>query len=152
MLPEFLFSLFDDDQVVRPNEVGSVEYIENTSIVKNCKLWETELEAQFRCKGSDGFVNWINNTLAIKRTANALWYPKDEEFDFQIKESPIDLENAIKEKITEGYTGRLTAGFCWKWSEDRNYDNSLVKDVKIDGFHRPWNARPDCNKIAKRCS
>lgn len=139
----------DDDQIVRPNEVGSVDYIENAAEAKNCKLWGTELEAQFRCKGSDGFVNWINNTLAIQRTANALWYPKDEEFDFQIKESPIELENAIKEKIVEGHTGRLTAGFCWKWSRDRNDDNSLIKDVKIGSFHRPWNARADATRLPR---
>jgi hypothetical protein len=63
----------DDDQIVRPNEIGSVEYIKNTSEQKGCRVYEYELEAQFRCNGSDAFVNWINNTLGIKRTANVIW-------------------------------------------------------------------------------
>jgi len=137
----------DDDQVVRPNEIGSSQYIEDHAMKKNCKLWGTELEAQFRCKGSDGFVNWINNTLDIKRTANVLWNQKVEEFDFQIMESPLALENAIKNKIQKGHSARLSAGFCWKWSKERNDDGSLKEDVQIGSFKRPWNARYDATRL-----
>ena len=63
----------DDNQVVRPNEVGSVNLIREFSNEMGCELSEFELETQFRCAGSNGFVNWVNNTLGIAQTANVIW-------------------------------------------------------------------------------
>jgi hypothetical protein len=67
----------DDKQVVRPNEIGSVEYIRREATASGCQLFEYQLEAQLRCAGSEGFVNWINNTLGLDRNANILWSESD---------------------------------------------------------------------------
>jgi DNA replication protein DnaC len=91
----------DDDQVVRPNEVGSVDYIKDYAQKKNCNILEYELEIQFRCGGSEAFVNWVDNTLDVKKTPNVMW-SKDEAFDFQIFESPFEVEKAILEKVCTG--------------------------------------------------
>lgn len=136
----------DDDQIVRPGEIGSVKYIKDFAEKYNCIVLEQELEAQFRCNGSDAFVNWITNTLGIKKTANVIW-DKKEEFDFQIVNDPFELESMIKNKIATKHTGRLTAGFCWPWS-DANQDGTLNVDVKIGDFQRPWNAKPEANRLA----
>ncbi len=137
----------DDDQVVRPGEIGSVQYIKDYAAKNNCKIFEYELEAQFRCNGSDAFVNWVNNTLGIKRTANVIW-DQHEEFDFRIFDSPEELEKAIRAKVQAGFTGRLTAGFCWSWS-DPNPDGTLKDDVVIGNYKRPWNAKPEAGCLAK---
>ncbi len=34
----------------------------------------------------------------------------------------------------------MTAGYCWPWSEP-NPDNSLVPDIVIGDWARPWNAK-----------
>jgi DUF2075 family protein len=136
----------DDDQVVRPNEIGSVEYIKQNADAKGHKIFEYELEAQFRCNGSDAFVNWINNTLGIKRTANVIW-DQHEEFDFKILSSPQSLEDAIRRRVKEGFTGRVTAGFCWNWSLP-NEDGTLKDDVIIGDYKRPWDAKPEARRLA----
>jgi DUF2075 family protein len=136
----------DDKQVVRPNEIGSVRYIKEQAVKNSYKVFEYQLETQFRCNGSEGFVNWINNTLGIERTANVLWDVK-EEFDFQVFDSPAALEKAIKDRVKQGFTGRVTAGFCWDWS-DPNPDGTLKDDVRIGDFIRPWDARPEARKLA----
>ena len=138
----------DDDQVVRPDEVGSVEYIKEYAGKNNCDVYQYKLDVQFRCSGSEGFVNWVNNTLSIQRTANVMWNEKEEDFDFRIVDSPFELEDAIKSKITDGHTGRLTAGFCWKWSKPDN-DGNLLNDVIIGDFQRPWNAKPEARRLAR---
>src|SRR4030042_2482857 len=140
--------LIDDNQVVRPNEIGSVDYIKEYADKHDCDTYQYKLDVQFRCSGSEGFVNWINNTLGIQRTANVIWNAKEEEFDFKILNSPFELEEAIKSKIIEGNTGRLTAGFCWKWS-DADKDGKLEDDVAIGEFRRPWNAKPESRGLAK---
>ena len=136
----------DDYQVVRPKEIGSVPYIKEFAEKKGYKVLEYELEVQFRCSGSDAFVNWVNNTLGIRRTANVIWERK-EEFDFRIISSPEELEKSIREKVAQGFTGRVTAGYCWHWSmPDR--DGNLMDDVVIGSYKRPWDARPEAKKLA----
>ena len=138
----------DDNQVVRPGEVGSVHYIQEYAAKNNCVLHEYQLEAQFRCAGSDGFVNWINNTLEIERTANVLWRANDEAYDFKIFSTPQELEAAIRAKAAEGHSARMTAGFCWPWSDPRP-DGTLIDDVAIGGYRRPWNAKSDAGRLAQ---
>jgi len=137
----------DDDQVVRPDEIGSVQHIREAANRNGCSVLEYQLETQFRCAGSDGFVNWVNNTLGIRKTANVLWQG-NEGFDLRIFSSPEELEQAIRQKVNEGNTGRMTAGFCWPWSHANN-DGTLVDDVRIGEYRRPWNARPEASKLAK---
>lgn len=137
--------LLDDDQVVRPNEIGSSRLIKEMAEAHEFNIFEHELEAQFRCNGSDAFINWVNNTLGIKRTANVLW-GAEEDFDFKIYDSPVTLDAAIRQKAKEGFTARMTAGFCWPWS-NANPDGSLPNDVIVDDYKRPWNARPETRRL-----
>ncbi len=136
----------DDRQVVRPGEIGSADYIRNHANRVGARVFECQLEAQFRCAGSDGFVRWIENTLGIARTANALW-EGNENFDFEIMDSPVALDHAIREKVARGHTGRVAAGFCWKWSDPLE-DGTLVEDVVIGNYRRPWNAKSDAGRLA----
>jgi len=137
----------DDRQIVRPNEVGSSDLIRSAAAAAGAELVEHELEAQFRCRGSDGFINWVDNTLDIRRTANVLW-DVGEEFEFRIMETIEELESLVRQRDREGFTARLTAGFCWRWSNPFA-DGSLEKDVVIGNWRMPWNARPDAGALGK---
>ena len=138
----------DDDQGVRPDEIGSADYIREQAKVAGCDIAEYELEAQFRCAGSEGFVNWINNTLDIRKTANIIWDQDEEDFDFRVMDSPQALETAIHAKDRAGNTARVTAGFCWKWSKQPNPDGTLVNDVVIGDYVRPWDAHQEARGLA----
>lgn len=137
----------DDLQVVRPKEVGSSALIRDAAARAGATLYEFELEAQFRCNGSDGFVNWIDNTLQIRRTANVLWDPSDA-FDFRIFDDPTQLEHAIRAKQAQGHSARLMAGYCWPWSNPKA-DGTLVPDVVVGDWAMPWNAKPDATGLAR---
>lgn len=137
----------DDVQVVRPNEIGSSTYIKESAKKFNAEVIEYELEAQFRCSGSDAFVNWINNTLDVQRTANVLWEPNDS-FEFRIFDSATSLKEAIEEKSRNGFSARLMAGFCWKWSDPRD-DGTLIEDIQIGDFSMPWDAKPGAKGLAE---
>lgn len=136
----------DDDQVVRPGEIGSADYIRYAAKKFGAVVHEHELEIQFRCSGCESFVNWVENTLDIKKTPDILWN-EQEEFDFEIMDSPLSVEKAIREKADQGFTARMTAGFCWPWSKDYNPDGTLRHDVVIDDYTRPWNARPEATRL-----
>jgi hypothetical protein len=138
--------LVDDHQVVRPGEIGSSSYIKEYAEKYQCAVHEFELEAQFRCNGSDAFVRWANTILGIEVGVAFPWQDKSQ-FDFQVMPSPRALESAIQEKVAKGATARLVGGFCWPWS-DPTKDGSLVNDVVLGAFQRPWNAKPDSGRLA----
>ncbi len=137
----------DDRQGVRPNEIGSTAYIRQHAADLKFEVSEFELEVQFRCAGSAGFVNWISNTLGTERTANVLWTGA-EAFDFQIFPTPESMEAAIRAQSAGPVTARLAAGFCWEWSNP-NADGTLVEDVIIGTWRKPWNAKPESGRLAK---
>lgn len=137
----------DDLQVVRPGEVGSSQLIQETARRLGIEVIEHELETQFRCGGSEAFVGWVESTLEISRNPYVMWDP-NEEFDFDIVDSPRELEALIRTRADEGYTARLTAGFCWRWSDPRP-DGTLERDVVIGDWAMPWNAKPDAGKLAR---
>ena len=139
--------LVDDKQVVRPGEIGSSQYILEHAQRLNCDIKDYDLKVQFRCMGSEAFVSWVNNSLGIERTPHILWNG-EEGFDFRIFPSPHSLETAIREKAAEGFTARLTAGFCWKWSRQTKRDGTLEEDVVIGDYRRAWNARPEATRLA----
>ena len=136
----------DEVQVVQPGEVGSIALISEAAERHGARVVEFGLETQFRCGGSDGFVGWVDNTLGIRETANEVWEP-DPNFELRLVDSPYELERLVREKQGLSNTARLAAGYCWPWSNP-NPDGSLVDDVKVGTWSKPWNARPDAGRLA----
>jgi len=133
----------DEDQMIRPDDIGSIREIKRVSELYGAEIVELELKAQFRCSGADGYINWINDVLRIRDTANFDgWDNKD--FEFKIVDTPHTLRDLIKEKANQGFYSRILAGFAWEWTqENRGNSNAQVNDVKISEFEfeMPWNSR-----------
>jgi hypothetical protein len=61
-----------------------------------------------------------------------------ETFDLDVLDSPIEVLDWVREKNqAEPNSARLTAGWCWPWSDPRP-DGSLVNDIVIGDFTFPW--------------
>jgi DUF2075 family protein len=84
--------------------------------------------------------------LGIRRTANVMWDSTDD-FEFRIFETPRDLEAAIRAKHAAGQSARLTAGFCWEWSNPTPTGH-LVPDVNVGDWQMPWNAKSGEGRLA----
>lgn len=130
----------DEHQVVRPNEIGSISLIKKAAKklkIDDSEICEFELKTQFRCSGSDAFLQWIENALKIRESGKQ-FLSKEDRMDFKIFDDPIKLKKAIDEKNEKKKNcARIVAGFCWPWSKP-NPDGSLVNDVKVDGLEMPW--------------
>lgn len=130
----------DDYQVVRPFEIGSTSLIKETATKFGAEIHEFELRTQFRCNGSDGYLNWLDNTLGVRDTVNVMLASK-EKMDFRIFEDPKTLYEEIKKKNEEKpNSARMVAGFCWPWSNP-NPDGTLNEDVVIGDFRMTWEAK-----------
>lgn len=137
----------DDYQVVRPEEIGSTELIRETAKKFTDEIFEFELRTQFRCNGSDGYLNWLDNTLGVRETAN-LMLTTNERMDFRIFGSPKYLfEEIMRKNADKVNSARMVAGFCWPWSNP-NPDGTLKEDVVIGDFRMTWEAKNDAARLA----
>lgn len=138
----------DEFQIVRPKEIGSIELIKHSAAkfgVKDADIAEFELRTQFRCSGSDAYLQWLDKLLEIRESNINVF---DAKMEFRIFDTPQDLKRAIDEKNRHKENlARIVAGFCWKWS-DPNSDGSLVKDVQIGDFEMPWEKKDEFWKWA----
>lgn len=135
----------DDKQVIRGAEIGNTSLISKVAKGMGKTVEEAELISQFRCNGSDNYLDWLEYVLG--HTVNKKILRKEEKFDFQIFDSAEKLYEIIKQKNSQkGMTARLVAGYCWSWSTKIDETGNLVKDVKIGNFALPWethvNIRP----------
>ena len=136
----------DDYQAVRPGEVGSMKMIHESAIRHGARYDKIDLRTQFRCAGSDEYIDWIDQLLEIRKTGVTSFESHD--FKFELKAEPRQLEESLRAEVDRGYTARLTAGFCWPWS-DPDAQGKLIDDVAIGDVRRPWNAKPEARRLDK---
>ena len=132
----------DDNQRIRPDDIGTIKAVKEVAVKYGSEVVEVRLEAQFRCSGAEGFLNWVDHNLQIRDTANFNGW--DNNFEFEIVDSPNYLFDKIKEKTAQGYKARMLAGFAWPWTDEKNGNaNAEVFDVDISeyNFKMPWNSR-----------
>lgn len=135
----------DNRQVVRPGEVGSSRLIRDHAVASGARIIEERLEAQFRCAGSEAYIEWVNTLLSAGSDPTGVFNARNDGFDLRLFDSPEELEATLQTHLISGASARMTAGFCWPWSAPR--DGSLVDDVTIGGYRRPWNAKPDAGQL-----
>ncbi len=144
----------DERQAVRPNEIGNIELIRSAAGklgVEERDIYEFELKTQFRCSGSDAYLQWVENTLQVRET-EVKELSRSVKMDFQILDSPQKLYEKIKEKnIEKPNCARIVAGFCWPWSKPLP-SGELIKDVKIGDFEMPWEKKDEFWKWATHTS
>ena len=136
------FSVFfiDEDQRVTLKDIGRKEEIEIWASRAGASITELELNSQFRCNGSDGYLAWLDDILQIRDTANE--DIGDLEYDFQVIDTPSELRDIIFEKNKLNNRARMVAGYCWKWPSRKNYAAYDIEFPEYD-FHMKWNLTED---------
>jgi hypothetical protein len=133
--------LLDQYQVVRPGELGTVGDIRAAAAERGIDVMQVDLDDQFRCGGSIEYVRWVEGLLGLGGAVPHRWQG-DDHFTVEVMESPEELEAWLRSKESHGYGARMAAGYCWPWSDPRR-DGSLVPDVRIGDWARPWNLKGD---------
>lgn len=95
------------------------------------------LSAQFRCGGSDGYINWLDDVLQIRPTGNFdNW--AEEQYDFRVFDDAADLYRELVSRNVDN-KARLVAGYSWDWPTEGRQRRGHVKHVTVDGLSLPWN-------------
>ena len=134
------FSIFfiDESQKVTLKDIGSIEEIQKYIGQEDAESKIMELESQFRCNGSDGYIAWLDDVLEIRETANRDGFDLD--YDIKICDTPNEVKDIIFEKNKINNKARLLAGYCWEWIKDGK-NKSDVLDITIPeyDFAMSWN-------------
>lgn len=132
----------DEHQVVRPGEMGTLAQIERHAKCLGLGFEHIVLGEQFRCGGSEEYVQWVVRLLGLSEDQPPVVWSGDPQFDVLVAETPEEMERYLLSQMQQGYTARITAGYCWPWS-DAGKDGTLVPDVRIGTWSRPWNSKSE---------
>ncbi|MER7517976.1 DUF2075 domain-containing protein [Streptomyces sp. NPDC126499] len=129
----------DEAQSVRPHDVGTVQLIEEAAGRNDARLARFDLWEQFRCGGSDAYVHWVRALLGLTDEKPEEWRA-DGLMHIEVADTPDELERIIHGQARAGASARMVAGYCWPWTKPQGKTKRLEPDVRIGGWHRPWNA------------
>ena len=123
----------DEQQMITLKDIGTIANIKYYAKFYKATILELELTSQFRCNGSDSYLDFVEAFLYNKRGSVHF------NFDFQVMDSPAKLRDLIKKRNTDN-NARLVAGFCWP-RDGKNADNQEYMDIKIGDFESSWNLK-----------
>jgi len=135
--------MLDEDQAVTTKDIGSIQ-----EITKWCKELgssiimreETKLYSQFRCNGSDAYIQFIDHLLQRgKESINVLL--SELNYDFRIFDDASQMREALREKNAINNKARMVAGYCYDWNV-KNHRGDI--DICLPGgFQAQWNLAND---------
>jgi uncharacterized protein len=133
----FAVFFIDESQRVTIGDVGTVDDIRSFAAAAGAVVHEVDLFSQFRCNGSDGYLEWLDETLGIRPAEEVVL---DLDYDFRVFDDPNELSAAIAEKNATSGKSRLVAGYCWEWPK-AGQANPHHHDIAIPewDFARSWN-------------
>ena len=148
----------DAGQSYRDNETTTATDIRRWAGEFGAEVTDLSLAgAQFRCGGSAGYVDWVEDLLAIASKSVTTGWRRTEAggaFEFELAASPTVLEARLRERARDGRTARLLASYARAWkTKQATAPHDLPPDQK-DFFiqdpaaasgvwSRPWNFAPD---------
>ena len=129
----------DEDQKITTKDIGSKDEIRKWAAFYGTPVYEGEdlnLVSQFRCNGSDGYLNFLDNLLGIRSTANLSF---DYDYEIRLFRSPVKMREALREKNDLNNKSRMIAGYCYEWVTESNPQGDDYDIILEDGFRAKWN-------------
>jgi uncharacterized protein len=87
--------LLDEHQVVRPGELGTAGEIELYARKLGHNVHRIDLDAQYRCGGSEEYVQWVCALLGLSGPAPVPWQG-DPAFEVRIADTPDELAELLR--------------------------------------------------------
>ena len=135
--------LLDEDQAVTKSDIGSVAEIKKWCDSLGSRLimsQDTKLVSQFRCNGSDAYIQFIDGILQRNEETVAPDLP-ELNYDFQVFDNAVDMREALRVKNAVNNKARLVAGYCYDWNVKNGRGD--VDIVLPGGFQAKWNLAND---------
>ncbi|MBE6228791.1 MAG: DUF2075 domain-containing protein [Bacteroidales bacterium] len=135
--------LLDEDQAVTTKDIGSINEVQYWCKELGSRLIitdETKLVSQFRCNGSDAYIQFIDDLL--QRLPETIHVDISElNFDFKVFDDPNEMREALRDKNQINNKSRMVAGYCFDWNVKHHRGDW---DIMLgDNFKAKWNLEND---------
>lgn len=134
------FSVFfiDEGQRVTLKDSGSVAEILLLAERVGAEVVEADLVSQFRCNGSDSYLERLDDALEIRQAVDPDFAEFD--FDFRVFDDPNQLMAAVVAHNAETNKARVVAGYCWEWPMGTRGSRAAGHvAIPEHGFAKSWN-------------
>jgi hypothetical protein len=124
---------YDSKQSIKPSDVDAVEF---ENLKKASSSINIRLHSQFRVRGGNGFVNFVNNLLDNTFKHEEFKY-NDTNYDVLLFEHFYDFVIELRNKNQKHQLSRFIAGYAWPWIS-QNDPNAY--DIEIEDIKLKWNS------------
>ncbi len=138
----FTIFLIDEDQRISTKDIGSIDEIKKWASVLGSQVImneETILRSQFRCNGSDQYIQFVNNVLQIGEPVDVDW--SDMHFDLRVYDDPNKMRDTLRTLNRINNKARMVAGYCYDWNV--KYNRGDIDIYLENGFQAQWNLEKD---------
>jgi DUF2075 family protein len=134
---EFSIFFIDESQRVHVDDIGRVDDIVQAALDGGAQVYRETLPSQFRCNGSDSYLDWLDEVLGLRPSSAAA---AGLQYDFRVFDDPGEMAATIERLNRERNKCRMVAGYCWEW-DTKQRDNPDHHDVVVEarGFSASWN-------------
>lgn len=133
--------MFDENQILTTEQYWESQILDSYRDMARQQNNYFELKNQLRIKASNEVVKWIDD-FTKAQLVNKIPYNTNG-YDIKVFGSPIELEEAVKEKAaSENHKlSRMIATYDWEYSSNTSPEARFIKywEVMIDKWHKPWN-------------
>lgn len=134
------FSVFfiDESQRVTLKDAGNEAEIRLLAQRAGAEIVDMELRSQFRCNGSDAYLEWLDDALGIRPANDPEFTGFD--YDFRVFDNPNEMMAAVAERNSERNKARVVAGYCWEWPTGTRASRAAGHvAIPEHGFAHSWN-------------
>lgn len=135
--------LIDENQAVTTKDIGSIAEIKKWCSALNSRLIiteETKLISQFRCNGSDSYIQFIDDILQINDETISIDL-SELNYEFKIFDDPDEMRSALREKNEINNKSRMVAGYCYDWDVKNGRGDFDI--ILGNNFKAKWNLEGD---------
>ena len=100
---------------------------------------DTILRSQFRCNGSDQYIQLVDNILQLGEPVDVDF--SDLNFDIRVFDDPCAMRDALRDLNAVNNKARMVAGYCYDWNV-KNRRGDVDISLK-NGFEAQWNLEGD---------
>lgn len=124
---------YDPKQSIKPSDVDSIEF---ENLKNDSNSMSLKLHSQFRVKGGNGFVDFVNNLLDNRFTDENFKY-QDQNYDLLLFDNFSDFVDQLRKKNEQHKLSRFIAGYAWPWISQKDKE---AYDIEIENIKFKWNS------------
>lgn len=136
--------LIDENQRVTTHDIGTIDEINKWAFDLNSEVIANDdliLKSQFRCNGSDLYIQLINNILQIGEHVDLTGAGESERFEIKVFDTVNEMKEALRQH-DENNKARMVAGYCFDWNvKYKRADYDIILDN--GDFKAKWNLESD---------